>query len=92
MKGTRGRNAVYGSYIGLAGGVSTVDVRGNRVVAGVGVDGDATRGGIDNVGGVDGESSRESSACIRGMKPGSMDVPPATTIEQAKSFRRSIGT
>lgn len=35
---------------------------------------------------------RRSSACSRGMKPGSIGVPPITSIEDARDFRRSTGT
>ena len=95
IKGARERNAEYGSYAGFLGEVREGDGRGNRVVAGVGVVGVAARcgeGTCDNGGEGGEESNRESSACRRGMKPGNIDVPPATKIEQAKSFRRSSGT
>ncbi len=48
------------------------------------VDGEVAEGGVD--------MARRSSAWSRGMKPGSIAVPPITRIEEARVFRRSIGT
>ena len=39
-----------------------------------------------------GEIARMSSACNRGMKPGSIAVPPTMTMPDAKALRRSTGT
>lgn len=36
--------------------------------------------------------ARRSSECRRGMKPGSMAVPPITKMEDARVLRRSTGT
>ena len=44
----------------------------------------------DEVGGV--SMARRSSAYNRGMKPGSIAVPPVTRIEAASVLRRSTGT
>lgn len=41
-------------------------------------------GGVDIV--------RTSSAYRRGIKPGSMTVPPVTNIDDARVFRKSTGT
>ena len=38
------------------------------------------------------DTARVSSACSRGMKPGSMGVPPMTRMEDASVRRRSTGT
>ena len=41
---------------------------------------------------VGGAIARRSSACSRGMKPGSISVPPTARMEEAMVLRRSIGT
>lgn len=38
-----------------------------------------------------GETALRSSACKRGMKPGSIGVPPVTRMPEARVFRRSTG-
>jgi hypothetical protein len=48
--------------------------------------------GFFDLGVESGAMARRISACNRGMKPESMDVPPITKIEEAIVFRRSTGT
>lgn len=38
-----------------------------------------------------GETALRSSVCKRGMKPGSIGVPPVTSMLEARVFRRSTG-
>jgi hypothetical protein len=60
----------------------------------VGVDGEggSESGGVSGSERVGGERRARISTCRRDMKPGSIDVPPMTSIEEISSFRKSTGT